>query len=57
MKKYKILITPHNLSGRGRIQAGKYVFEIETEDLTWSMNQYQRNRDPFRWEILEQNAD
>ena len=26
---------------------------ITTEDLNWSMNQYQRNRKPFDWEKLD----
>ena len=29
------------------------VFTITTEDLEWSMNQYQRNRLPFDWEKLD----
>lgn len=27
--------------------------EITTNDINWSMNQYQRNRRPFQWEILD----
>lgn len=27
--------------------------EITTKDLEWSMNQYQRNREPFTWEVLD----
>ena len=30
--------------------------EITTDDLEWSMNQYQRNREPFTWEVLDQNT-
>jgi len=26
---------------------------LTTEDLNWSMNQYQRNRKPFDWEKLD----
>jgi hypothetical protein len=51
MKKYKIKITPYHTVGVW------YVLELETENLEWSMEQYQRNRDPFEWEILEENAD
>jgi len=29
------------------------VFTITTEDLEWSMKQYQRNRKPFEWEKLD----
>lgn len=27
--------------------------EITTNDINWSMNQYQRNRRPFQWEIVD----
>ena len=29
------------------------VITLTTEDLNWSMNQYQRNRKPFDWEKLD----
>ena len=29
------------------------VITLTTEDLNWSMNQYQRNRRPFEWEKLD----
>ena len=29
------------------------VVTLNTDDLAWSMNQYQRNRLPFTWEILD----
>ncbi len=29
------------------------VITLTTEDLEWSMNQYQRNRKPFAWEKLD----
>ena len=29
------------------------VITLTTEDLNWSMNQYQRNRRPFDWEKLD----
>ena len=29
------------------------VVTLTTEDLEWSMNQYQRNRKPFEWEKLD----
>ena len=28
---------------------------LETDDLAWSMNQYQRNRQPLTWEMKEEN--
>ena len=29
------------------------VITLTTEDLNWSMNQYQRTRRPFEWEKLD----
>ena len=29
------------------------VIRLKTDDLAWSMNQYQRNRLPFTWELLD----
>ena len=45
-KEYLLEIT---YSGSGN----KEVERITTDDLAWSMNQYQRNRLPFTWEILD----
>lgn len=28
------------------------LINLETDDLEWSMSQYQRNRPPFKWEII-----
>ena len=28
--------------------------ELTTDDLEWSMEEYQRNREPFTWEVLDQ---
>ena len=42
--KYKILITP--------LEGEKYTIDIKTDNLNWSMEQYQRNRDPLNWEVL-----
>jgi hypothetical protein len=37
------------------IESGKIeVITISTDDLNWSMEQYQRNRKPFKWELLTQ---
>ena len=45
-KKYLIEIT--------YIESGdKEVETLKTDDLAWSMNQYQRNRLPLTWEILD----
>jgi hypothetical protein len=29
------------------------VVELETEDIEWSMDQYQRNREPLNWKIVK----
>ena len=44
-KNYKIKI----------IEGGRVSYDIEltTKDIEWSMDQYQRNRKPFTWEIIE----
>jgi hypothetical protein len=28
------------------------IITLETDDIVWSMSEYQRNRPPFKWEIL-----
>ena len=45
-RKYLIEIT-YSESGNNEVET------ITTDDLAWSMNQYQRNRLPFTWEILD----
>ena len=37
----------------GRVE----ILEISTNDLEWSMMQYQRNRDTFTWKIIEKNEN
>lgn len=32
-----------------------YTVEIKSDDINWSMEQYQRNRAAFTWEIKEVN--
>lgn len=44
-EKYKIEITYAN----GMIE----ILEIKTNELEWSMMQYQRNRDPFNWKVIK----
>ena len=44
MKKYLIEITESN----GDVS----TLELETDRLDWSMEQYQRNRDPFTWKVV-----
>jgi len=43
---YKIKIT--------EISSGKVEeMQIKTDRLEWFMEQYQRNRNPFKWEIIK----
>ena len=53
MKTYKIEITPLTKT-MGREDA-PYTIEIKSDDINWSMEQYQRNRAAFTWEIKEVN--
>lgn len=56
MKTYKILITPHVIEGeQSQIIEKPYTIDLTTDDINWSMEQYQRNRETFTWEILEVN--
>ena len=56
MKTYKILITPHVIEGeQSQIIEKPYTIDLTTDDINWSMEQYQRNREAFTWEILEVN--
>ena len=45
-REYLVEITYHE-------SGDKEVTTLKTDDLAWSMNQYQRNRLPFTWEILD----
>ena len=45
-KEYLLEITYHE-------SGNKEVERITTDDLAWSMNQYQRNRLPLTWELLD----
>ena len=61
MKKYIITITPTPIETENSIKTERpYEIELETDRLEWSMDQYQRNRDPFTWEvtaeIIESNS-
>ena len=46
-KKEHLIEITYNESGDSE------VITLKTDDLAWSMNQYQRNRLPFTWEILD----
>ena len=45
-KKHLIEITYHK-------SGNQEVITLNTDDLAWSMNQYQRNRQPLTWELLD----
>lgn len=47
-KRYLIEITYHQTNKVEEVI-------LETDDLAWSMEQYQRNRLPFTWEISEKD--
>lgn len=47
MKKYKVKITYLTESD---IQPE--IIEIQCNNIDWSMNEYQRNRKPLKWEIV-----
>ena len=44
----KITYAPHSKENE--------VITLETSDIEWSMNQYQRNRKSFKWEIIKNSA-
>ena len=46
-KEYLLEITYHE-------SGNKEVERLTTDDLAWSMNQYQRNRKPLTWEIVDE---
>ena len=48
--KYKIKITP--ITKEKYCAVKPYVIELETDNIEWSMEQYQRNREPLEWEQL-----
>lgn len=47
MEKYKLKITYLNAD-----DVQPEIIELTTDRLDWSMEQYQRNRNPFKWEVL-----
>ena len=54
MNKYKIEI--EYLAEQKYCSTKPYIIELETDDIEWSMDQYQRNRQPFTWTIIENDA-
>jgi hypothetical protein len=49
MKKYKIKITYLIQS-----DVQPEIIELSTDDIQWSMSEFQRNREPFKWEIINE---
>jgi len=49
-KEYLVEIT-YSESGNSEVTT------LKTDDLAWSMNQYQRNRLPFTWEIVDDDKE
>jgi len=47
MKEYKIKISDK--------EGNTQILEILSTDIEWSMKQYQRNREPFTWEIYKED--
>jgi hypothetical protein len=47
MKTYKVKITYLVES-----DVQPEIIEFVTDDIKWTMDQYQRNREPFDWKIL-----
>jgi len=36
------------------LDGNREVIRLETNDIEWSMDEYQRNRTPLQWQIIEQ---
>ena len=53
MALYKIQISP--ITNTKMCAAKPYITKIETDDIEWSMEQYQRNREPFEWKMIDWN--
>lgn len=45
-KWYKIEVIPLNEDEQS------HIFKVQTHDINWTMEQYQRNREPFEWKML-----
>ncbi len=50
-KNYKIKISP--ITEHNYCSTKPYIIELKTDNIEWSMDQYQRNREPLNWEIDE----
>jgi len=54
MKTYKIKITYLVPTYLVESDVQPEIIELKTDDIEWSMDQYQRNREPLKWEILNE---
>ena len=52
MKKYTIEI--EYLQETKYCSAKPYEVVLETDRIEWSMEQYQRNKQPFKWKIIKE---
>lgn len=50
IKVYSVEITP--ITKTKMCAAKPYIVEIKTDDIDWSMEQYQRNREPLNYVIV-----
>jgi hypothetical protein len=50
---YKIEIT--YLTEQKYCSTKPYIIELTTDSIEWSMEQYQRNRQPLTWKIIEKS--
>ena len=46
---YRVIVKP--VEDSKGIAKESYTFNVKTDDIEWTMKQYQRNRDPFKWEL------
>lgn len=46
MEKYTIQITPLN-------EQESYTIELITDNINWSMEQYQRNKETLFWKVID----
>jgi len=52
MNSYKIKITP--ITTQQFCAVKPYIIEVKTDNLEWYMEQYQRNRQAFSWEVINE---
>ena len=47
---HKVVVIP--VEDSKGIAKEPYTFKVKTDDIEWTMKQYQRNRHPFKWELV-----